>query len=96
MTLTMETVLTFQAFIVILVSVIAYWIKKHISDNDSRHNENEKKIEKNGNEIKEIKENYLERFGGIAEKVNATEQKLIERIHSTEIKIIEEISKLRK
>ena len=89
MTITMETVITMQGIFFILWSLSIYLFKKLVNDMDTR-------ISKNETEIKEIKENYIDRFDNIKEKVNESEKRLMERLHSTELRIIEEISKLKK
>lgn len=77
-----------QGIFFILWSLSIYLFKKLVNDMDTR-------ISKNETEIKEIKENYIDRFDNIKEKVNESEKRLMERIHSTELRIIEEISKLK-
>lgn len=88
MDISMEAVITMQGVFLVLWSLSIYLLKKLINDMDTR-------ISKNETEIKEIKENYIDRFDNIKEKVNETEKRLMERLHSTELRIIEEISKLK-
>ena len=84
----METVITMQGVFFILWSLSIYLFKRLINDMDER-------IKNNESEIKEIKNNYIDRFEDVRDKINQSEKLLLEKIHKTELNIISEIAKLK-
>lgn len=85
----METVITMQGIFFILWTLSIYLFKRLVNDMDARIKDNE-------TEIKEMKENYIDRFDNLKEKINQSDRVLLEKLHSTELRIIEEIAKLKK
>lgn len=101
MQLSTETVLWFAGIILgILIGLFAWTVNYVVSDNRQRNKEVAASIEKAEHEIKEIKDNYLDRFTRVGENITNSEQRmisavsncrsaLVDAVHNFEIKFIQ-------
>lgn len=85
----METVITMQGIFFILWTLSIYLFKRLVNDMDARIKDNE-------TEIKEMKENYIDRFDNVIDRLNSFSKEVLEKVNSNQIELIKEISKLKK
>lgn len=79
----------------VIIGLAIYLFKKIINDIEERVMRLELNYKDLQTEIYEFKDNYIERFQAINDKINESEKLLLKKINDVQIEIIKEISQLK-
>lgn len=96
MKLTMEAIITIQSITIGLISVGLFFIKRFINEQDRRWVEQDRFRLETGNEVHEMRTNYLDRFKEVNNSISNTERILRDKLTESERNIISKIIELKK